>query len=299
MPRERLKNKAQSRVPRILGYGVACRGDQGRKKRADSTSPGRRRGIGYGSRSGGPSRITIRHSDKSILLHFPRCPASATLGHSDEPILLHFPRCPTCGTPGRSDNTILLHFLRCPTCAAFGHLDISILLHFLSCPACGTPGHSDNTILLHFPRCPACVALRHSDKSILLHFPRCPTCAASGGMLTALREHAGVNRLPGGRSPPLVVRDVHPSRGHGTRSDWSTFDTSRPRRQHLSGSHALRGNRSSPRSAGWANTSGTTSIVSPVKRPLRSGHDAERRRRHSHAERRNEGETRNTKHQTP
>ena len=45
-----------------------------------------------------------------------------------------------------------------------------------------------------------------------------------------------------------------------------------------------------PRSAGWANTPGMTSIVSRVKRPSCSGQDAERRRRHSHAERGNEGD---------
>ena len=39
-------------------------------------------------------RITIQHSDKSILLHFLRCPGWAALRHSDKSILLHFLGCP-------------------------------------------------------------------------------------------------------------------------------------------------------------------------------------------------------------
>ncbi len=39
----------------------------------------------------------MRHSDKSILLHFLCCPAWLTPGHSDKSILLHFSRCPASG----------------------------------------------------------------------------------------------------------------------------------------------------------------------------------------------------------
>ncbi len=51
----------------------------------------------------------------------------------------------------------------------------------------------------------------------------------------------------------------------------------------------LRGNRSSPAPRVWGNTPGTTSTESTITPPVRSGQDAERRKRHSHAERGNEG----------
>jgi len=55
-----------------------------------------------------------------------------------------------------------------------------------------------------------------------------------------------------------------------------------------SGSHALRGNRSSPALRVWGDTLETTSADSSIAYPPGSGQDAERRRRHSHAERGNE-----------